>query len=597
MLDEILQLHTLDRLKTRLALLRTDEKPKRKPEIIDLIRRHLLSEHCRDYWQELDELEKQAVGEVVHNWNGSFDAARFRAKYDQLPKYLEPREPMYGLRLEKPERSFLPLFFYNRAIPDDLCRQLAAFVPKPVSDALRTLTEDSLPREFETEGGQRYPVSVLAMEAVAFQDLASVLNLVAEGALRVSDKTSLPGAASLRRIEDVLMGGDYYSPDQELNLERWDGGLIRPIRPFAWPLLLQSGGLAKRNGTKLELTQKGKKSLVEPPQETIKRLYERWRSKGMLDEYRRIDQVKGQTGKGRRMTAPPPRRLAVQVALKECPTGAWIQVEEFFRYLQSVGHDFEVAQDLWKLYVVDNNYGNLGYEGFGDFNILQGRYILVYLFEYLATLGLIDIAYVPPYGVMDDFRDIWGTDDLAFFSRYDGLLYFRLNPLGAYCLGLSDQYRPTVAPTPPLLAVDTDLLITALRKVEPGERMILDRYAEGLGPETWRLSAEAMLEAMADGHDPELFRHFLHEQAEGGLPAEVDQLFEAAGERLSALSDAGPARLLRCSSQAMAEMLAVDPHTGAHCLRAGGPMLAVPQGKEKAFRSGLRRLGYVFPKT
>jgi hypothetical protein len=182
---------------------------------------------------------------------------------------------------------------------------------------------------------------------------------------------------------------------------------------------------------------------------------------------------------------------------------------------------------------------------------------------------------------MDDFRDIWGTDDLAFFSRYDGLLYFRLNPLGAYCLGLSDQYRPTVAPTPPLLAVDTDLLITALRKVEPGERMILDRYAEGLGPETWRLSAEAMLEAMADGHDPELFRHFLHEQAEGGLPAEVDQLFEAAGERLSALSDAGPALQPSPGGDARCRSAHRGPLSARRRTHAGG---APGQGKGLSIR-------------
>lgn len=597
MFDEALESQTVDQLKKRLALLRTSEKPTRKAEIIDAIRRHLLSERCADYWQELDELERQAVSETVHSWNGSFDAARFRAKYGRLPKAFQRQATMYGRKQEQPERSFLPLFFYGGQIPEELCRQLADIAPKPAADTLRTISEDALPRDYETEDGQKSPVAVLPMEAVALHDLSSVLHLVEDGQVSVSDKTSLPGAASLRKLEGVLMGGDYYAPEQERDIKPWAGGPIRPIRPYAWPLLLQTGGLAKKNGTKLVLTAKGKRALGGPQAETIKQLYDRWCAKGLLDEYRRINQVKGQTGKGRRMTAAVDRRTAIEDALMECPVQAWIQVDEFFRYIQSADHDFEVAHNLWKLYVGDSNYGNLGYAGYGDFNILQGRYILVYLFEYIATLGLIDIAYVPPYGVRSDCGDMWGTDELEFFSRYDGLLYFRLNPLGAYCLGLSDRYEPAPVQTPPLLTVDKNLLISTLRQAEPGERMMLDRYAQGLEAGTWQLSSEAILQAMGDGHDPELFRAFLRNGTASTLPAELDRFFGAAIERLSALTDSGPARLIRCSSLALAEMLTTDPQTGAHCLRAGGPMLAVPESKEKAFRNGLRRLGYVLPKT
>jgi hypothetical protein len=397
MFDETLDLQTAHELKLRLALLNTSERPKRKSDMIDVLRRHLLSERCVGFWQELSEPERQAVAETVHTWNGSFDAARFWAKYGEIPEYFRARDDWHcGLGHKKPEPSFLPLFFYGDVIPEELCRQLATFVPRPASDSLQTVPEDALPREQETERGEKSPVTVLAMEAVAFHDLSAVLQLVNDGQASVSDKTGLPGAASLRKLDGALMGGDYYSPDQDRGLERWAGGPIRPIRPFAWPLLLRTGGLAKRNGTRLELARTGSKSLGEPPHQTTKRLYDGWRTNGMLDEYRRVDQVKGQTGKGRRMTAVADRRLAVGVALTECPVGSWIQVDEFFRYIQLAGHDFDVALDLWRLYVADSNYGSLGYAGFGDFNIPQGRYILAYLFEHIATLGLVDIAYVPP---------------------------------------------------------------------------------------------------------------------------------------------------------------------------------------------------------
>ena len=67
------------------------------------------------------------------------------------------------------------------------------------------------------------------------------------------------------------------------------------------------------------------------------------------------------------------------------------------------------------------------------------------LLEYAATLGMIDVALIPPAGARRDFRNMWGTDELAFFSRYDGLMYFRLTPLGAYCLGVESDYQPDVS--------------------------------------------------------------------------------------------------------------------------------------------------------
>jgi len=65
------------------------------------------------------------------------------------------------------------------------------------------------------------------------------------------------------------------------------------------------------------------------------------------------------------------------------------------------------------------------------------------LFEYVALLGLIDVAYLHPN---DGILSLRSNDYYeSTLSRYDGL-YFRLTPLGAYCLGLSDRYQPAALP-------------------------------------------------------------------------------------------------------------------------------------------------------
>ncbi len=598
MLDESLQSLTVDLLKQRLKLLDTSERPTRKADLAAVIHAHMLSPRCREYFQRLDELEKKAVAEAVHAWGGDFDATRFKAKYDEVPEYFVNRSYGYQRSRPPPYKGLMPLFFYSGSIPGDLRELLIPFVAAPETDALRTVPEAALPRlfDFGRKEAEKVPVRRLAMEPVIRHDLPALLHLVDSGQISVSDKTGLAGTVTVRKLEDALLGGDFYTAEEDRDLKRWLGGPIRPIRPFAWPLLLQTGGLAKRNGKKLELSRKGRRALTAPLEETIKDLYERWCAKGMLDEFRRVDVIKGQTGKGRRMTAVSERRMVIGDALEECPPGEWIAVDELFRYMQAVGHDFEVAHDYWKLYVMDSQYGNLGYGGCHGFNILEGRYILTYLFEYIATLGLVDLAYTLPYGVRSDYSGMWGTDELHFFSRYDGLLHFRLNPLGAYCLGVADEYRPTELEFEPLLRLDADLSITLLREAEPGERLLLEQYAEPAVGGSWRITPEVTLKAMEQGRDLELFHAFLRSHAAEALPPEADQLFAAAAERLSAITDGGPARLLQCSSAALAGMIAAEPATRTFCLHAGGRTLAVPEKSEKAFRKGLSKLGYIYPR-
>jgi hypothetical protein len=152
--------------------------------------------------------------------------------------------------------------------------------------------------------------------------------------------------------------------------------------------------------------------------------------------------------------------------LKPCRTaGEEVgETDDFFRYMQSANFDFEVTREPWDLYIEEKGYGSLGYAGFHDWHILQGRYALCLLFEYVSTLGLIDVAYVSPVGARRDYTELWGVDDLDFFSRYDGLLYFRLTPLGAYALGLADEYTPA-----PLEAKSSLRVLPSLKVVVSGE--------------------------------------------------------------------------------------------------------------------------------
>jgi hypothetical protein len=160
------------------------------------------------------------------------------------------------------------------------------------------------------------------------------------------------------------------------------------------------------------------------------------------------------------------RRAAVRDALAACPAGRWIAVDELFRFMRAAGHDFSVTRDPWRLYISDPQYGSLGTQGSGEWPIIEARYARCLLFEIAATLGLVDVAFQDPDDAPADFRGLWGTDDLTFLSRYDGLAYLRVTPFGAHCLNdAAWDAEP---------AVDVPAEVPAERLVDRGEARLFE---------------------------------------------------------------------------------------------------------------------------
>jgi hypothetical protein len=285
-----------------------------------------------------------------------------------------------------------------------------------------------------------------------------VLQLCAGGKLRCSEKTHRPVSATVGTVAEALSGGDFY----------WS----HAIASYGWPLLIQAGGLAEAAGARLQLTARGRKALDRPAPETLHTLWRRWQTRGLIDEFSRIEGIKGQRGKNV-LSAVTPRRQAVAAALSRCPLGEWVPVDAFFARARSFGLTVPRNEaGLWKLYIDDPMYGSLGYAGFHDFPVLEGRYALCVAFEYAAPLGLIDVAYTDPAGAREDFQENWGAEELCFLSRYDGLQAIRLSPLGAYVLGVVSSYQAPEAERNLQVLATGD--VVAAGELAPADRLMLD---------------------------------------------------------------------------------------------------------------------------
>lgn len=203
-------------------------------------------------------------------------------------------------------------------------------------------------------------VTVRLTEHEAIPNVRIVLELCASGSLRCSDKTRRPTGASVSGVALLLAAGDFYPHE--------------PIAAYAWPLLVQAGGLAELTGNRLQLTSRGRAALTAPPSATIRDLWRRWVTHGVIDELTRIEAIKGQRSTNV-LTSAKTRRQTVSEALGRCPAGTWVSIDELFLRMRRGNLSPTVARNersIWKLYISEPQYGSLGYAGFRAWSVLEG---------------------------------------------------------------------------------------------------------------------------------------------------------------------------------------------------------------------------------
>jgi predicted CoA-binding protein len=76
-LQQALEAKTVDDLKKLCPLLSLDQKLTRKADLITAILQQIEGAKIKKFWQQLDELQKAAVAEVVHSSGNNYNADAF----------------------------------------------------------------------------------------------------------------------------------------------------------------------------------------------------------------------------------------------------------------------------------------------------------------------------------------------------------------------------------------------------------------------------------------------------------------------------------------------------------------------------------------
>lgn len=582
MLKESLQNLVVADLKDLISHLPQAQALGRKDELIETITNAMQGAKLQALWSKLDTLQAAAVAEAVHDPLGEFSPQRFRAKYQADPAF-----NLAGAKASRDannKKSALALFihyaFNDRRyfVPADLCSNLLSFVPEPASVRLDSSEAPA------TGAG----LTERLTEHEALQEVVLMLRGIEQLRIAVSDKTALPSSSTLKALAERLVGGDFYPVLEKT--DKYDQ-TIGPIKAFAWPMLLQAAGLVQRTGTRLALSPAGVKALSTPPADVLRTLWRKWLKSTLLDEFSRVEVIKGQSGT-RVMTAVLPRRAAIEQALQDCPVGRWVSLADFSRFMRAADYDFVVTHDPWKLYLCERQYGSLGYAGSHGWNILQERYIAAVLFEYAAPLGMVDVAYCDPSDSPADFRSMWGADDLRFLSRYDGLQSFRITALGAYLLGLQASYQPVAQPSNVVIAVLPSLRVKRVSgALSAQDALLLELWAEPIQADIWQLDRQKAVAAVEKGHDIGLLRQFLQSNDSLPLPELVDSFLLRCQRDGHALKTGASALLIECRDGETADHVAKHQETSALCLRAGPKTLVIRSEHLAKFRDRVHALG------
>lgn len=203
-----------------------------------------------------------------------------------------------------------------------------------------------------------------------------------------------------------------------------------------------------------------------------------------------------------------------------------------------------------------------------------------------------------PHGLWPELGGRWGTDDLGFCGRYDGLLHVRLTALGVYCLGSADTYDMPVEESAGLVKVlpNLELVLVNDASYSPADVARLELFAAPKNERVWRIDQRRILAHIETGGPMDDIRKELESVADNDVPETVSTLLDEIEKEATALKRGRPCILIEVGDAATAALIAHDPGAAKYCLPAGDRHLAVPAKNERAFRTAVNKLGYVLPR-
>ncbi len=532
---------------------------------------NFITNNAQDIWSRLDDTSKLAMSDVIYSDLEYLDSYKFTAKYNDEAIFATG-EGYWGR-----DTTLLGcLFLTSERILTNYTQEIfKPFAVKP--PAFKVPAINKLPQDIQTRSSQ----------LSAIKELQAILQLIEFKPLKVSDKTNMPSSATITLLNKLFEGGDYY---QGIKLP-YDK--IGDIKAIGWIFLLQAGKLIKRTGMSVSLTAKGKKALVGDLPDELKSLWSCWLNNKILDEFKRIHNIKGQASKimKRGYTDPFERRQKIESLLKILPANAWLSIDDVAKAFLVNNLEFQVTNNqAWGLYIGDPDYGSLAGQG-NTWHIIEESYLLCVLFEYAATVGMIDVAFTSPVERRySSYSDLWCAEELDLISRYDGLTHIKITDLGSYILGNSDLFEMEL-PETTITISDKNIIYVNSVLIPVELKQTLNIFAENIAEQQWQLSEQSIAKALKNSAKLTELRAIFNSYDVKISPS-LEELLDDFTNNTNKLKLKDKLFLYECATSSLANSI-MRNKAMSYAIRADDLLIAIPEKNQAKFSAEMLKLKIV----
>lgn len=292
------------------------------------------------------------------------------------------------------------------------------------------------------------------------------------------------------------------------NLQKMRVGLPLYLTALALALLAVEGD-------KVVPGSKAAALLPLPPHRLVERLFKEYQSSTI----REIDFMTG-IREHRPKLHYPKAREAVAKKLGQFPAGRWLSAADFVRYIRMTNRNFLRAEAYSLCYT-----GNSGY--LCGWHEAEAPFVYHMLSVY-GAIGMLDLAWaLREQPVPNPHEDLTEAQSVP--------VCFRITPLGAYLLGITDSYNAPESQTPPklpggfLIQPDFTLMLPESRS-RLSHELYFERFLTRLSDDAqmcaYRLDADGIIRLLNLGMTVQSLREYLERGLEKPMPDNVIRAFE-----------------------------------------------------------------------
>ncbi len=447
-------------------------------------------------WNRLNSYEKEIMEEYIRSGQclDSRDVAVIMKKHGRDKERQKYYSYSFGFTNIFNEDSLARLFFFNRSIPSPLLLILQRFV-KPIEMKFKTLTK--LPYE-------DIRVELIIRESFE-NDFLNIIRLVNSIKIKTTKGSIFPTKVSVLKINEVLVNKeiiteDYGSIEDIRKIEQTNRiyGIIKLL--FEYEIMIEQDDI-------LQLGPKANEFLKLNHVGKSRELLHAYIASSRIYEIDRIREIKV------RIYSQAYYKTCRELILKYlsiCPIDGWIAMEEFKtlikkndrQFLQSQIGGMDSYDDYHRYYTPRTQ----------DWEELEGRYIDIVFIEYLSVLGIVDLAL---YESSDDYGSV----------NYFTVGYFKLTPLGAYIIGVTEDYEFEEQNTDSGFIVQPNYeIVVSEGGMKELHNVFFGRFAEKVSEDrvvVYKLTFKGIVNALDNGISVEEIIEYLKKYSEKSIPENV----------------------------------------------------------------------------